>query len=320
MGKLLLVLTGGTICSFAENHVKSPDTQAALPLLLKSFEKSGSPYADTEFDVINLMQELSENLQLEHLNRMRECLCQVDWDEYDGAILAHGTDTLSFTAAFLSVTLRGLLKPVCLLSSRQMLGQPGSNGEANFAAAVAWIKERHLGGVYVPYENTNGKLYMHLGEELFGCDAQDDFYSMTMGQGMPAPWKRILFPNPLTIKNNVMLIAPYVGLDYSALRLDGKRAVLHGTYHSGTACTKGDNNNLLVFLERAKEAGVLVFLEMGHEKQGMMDGDIYESTRALLDAGAIPVYDKTTEMGYMKLLTACALYETDEEIRQFMEE
>ena len=92
MGKLLLVLTGGTICSFAENHVKSPDTEAALPLLLKSFEKSGSPYADTEFDVINLMQELSENLQLEHLNRMRECLCQVDWDEYDGAILAHGTD------------------------------------------------------------------------------------------------------------------------------------------------------------------------------------------------------------------------------------
>ena len=320
MGKILLVLTGGTIGSSTQDHIKSPDAKTALPLLLHSFCHSDSPYCQTEFDVIDLMQELSENFRLEQLNQIRECLCQVDWEEYDGAIVTHGTDTLSFTAAFLSVAMRGLLKPICLVSSRAPLGEARSNGEHNFAAAVAWIKERHLGGIYVPYENSGGRMYVHLGEELFGCDAQDDFYSLTMGQGEQSPWKHLFFPHPLTLEENVLLIAPYVGLDYSAISLEGKRAVLHGTYHSGTACTKGEKTSLLGFLQRAKAAGVMVFLEMGQEKKGLLEGDIYASTKELIEAGAVALYDKTTEMGYMKLLIACAYYQTEEEILAFLAE
>ena len=89
--KILLILTGGTICSFADDTgEKKPDAKSADFLIKEIFKKSDSPYKDAEFDDKILMNILSENMSPKHWNRVIEGLNKIE--DYRGVIILHGTD------------------------------------------------------------------------------------------------------------------------------------------------------------------------------------------------------------------------------------
>ena len=54
MEKILLVLTGGTICSFADiGGVKNSDCKRAFPLLIENLKNTGYDCSEFEFDIIS---------------------------------------------------------------------------------------------------------------------------------------------------------------------------------------------------------------------------------------------------------------------------
>ena len=58
------------------------------------------------------------------------------YDEYDGFVILHGTDTMSYSASALSFMIEGLTKPVIFTGSQLPIGVPRTDGKENLISAV----------------------------------------------------------------------------------------------------------------------------------------------------------------------------------------
>lgn len=347
MKPILLILTGGTICSFGDNENvnRDVDVKKAKRLIIENFENSSSPYRDTEFQVKYILDTLSENMTAARWNTLKEYLKTVDFDSYQGVIMAHGTDTLAYTACFMSLIMSQVDIPVCIVSSQLPLNDKNANGNRNFSMAVSLIRQGIPAGVYVPYENMNGEMYIHMGAHLMQCENYlDDFYSydavmadeteaaeyikkisrkknVSDGKREKNPAENVDLKKIQEISSCVLYIKPYVGLDYSMYRIDNKiKAVVHGLYHSCTACVerrtkeeKYTSASILYLLESCKRFNIPVIAEPCHENV-----NIYVSGNDMIEAGAIPVYGMTSEMVYVKTLLGCAMGMEKESLTDFL--
>ena len=105
-------------------------------------------------------------------------LLAVDTEKYDGVIVLHGTDTLAYTSSLAAMVCRSLPIPVGFVGANYPLKHPKSNAFVNFRAAVEYLKAGGR-GFFVPYENSDGKTYIHLATRLTEADfLHDDFHSL----------------------------------------------------------------------------------------------------------------------------------------------
>ena len=322
MKKILLILTGGTICSFRDStgHNAS-DAGRAAPILTELLRNSDSPVKDTEFDVIRPLDTLSENMTVEKWNVLMDTLRQVDYSAYSGILIAHGTDTLHLTAPLLGVVMEGCPIPVGLVSSQRILDDPEANGGENFIRSVEYIAalsertesdEVNAGPVFTVYRNMDGVTYFHKGVSLLKCgDFSEDFFSVGMRtfeealsqidrgneeySGGKTGEMPLLKMKPL--RESVLVIEPYVGINYDNYDIGRVNHVLHLTYHSGTA----DSERVAAFIERCRKSGVDVYL-------APVQADFrYSTTAGLIDAGAKFMPGITMGEAYARLLLKDAL-------------
>ena len=119
---ILLILTGGTICSFSNsNREQSADTKKAQTVIVENFRKSTSVYSSEDcvaFNPISPLNMLSENMNINSWNTLINSLKEQNFSSCDGVIILHGTDTLAYTASLLSLLLAGITVPVIMVSSQ----------------------------------------------------------------------------------------------------------------------------------------------------------------------------------------------------------
>ena len=280
------MLTGGTICSFEdENGQRHTNAKRT---------KIETSVTDTQFVKRIPYDVLSENMTVERWNTLVSKLKAYNFEQYKGVIILHGTDTLAYTANFLSIIFSGAKVPVFLVSSQLPLDNPKANGYDNFKTAVKLINDNILANVYVPYRNSDGKMYVHLASRITQCpNYSDDFTSVNGNIIKKCKQELRLFENLIRLKPNVMILKPYIGLDYSALNLKKIKAVVHGTYHSETVCVNCTNKNHSV--NYLLDKGITVIISPC--KKG-----VYDSTVDAIENGVIPVYGMTDEMLYVKTL------------------
>ena len=325
--KILLILTGGTICSFPdENGEKSPHTEKAERLIRTIFKNSGSKYSQVEFDDKVPLNILSENITLDSWNKLVSAIRGYNIDDYRGVIILHGTDTLAYTSSMLSLLLAGSSVPVFLVSSQLPLTEDGANGNDNFKVAVHLIMEGIKPNVYVPYRNMDGKMYVHLGAHLCQCPVlSNDFKSMDpyyiedvdnpQMAGIPFESNEDIIKKIGMFTPSVLMISPYVGLDYSRVKMSGIKAVVHGTYHSQTLCVEKTRRNdniscysVLKLKKCFKKTGkkVPLFLQPSNY---VLSGNVscYETTAEVVRQGAVAVWGMTEEMVYVKTIVGVAL-------------
>ncbi len=289
--KILLVLTGGTICSFedekGQRHTNAKKTKIEACVTGSEFVKR------VPYDV------LSENMTVDRWNTLVSKLKSYKFEQYKGVIILHGTDTLAYTSCFLSIVLAGAKVPVFLVSSQLPLEHNNANGYDNFKTAVKLINDKITPNVYVPYRNSDGKMYVHLGSRITQCpNYSDDFFSVNGNLTAKCQQTLRLFDNKINVKPNVLFIKPYVGLDYSKFNLRNIKAVVHGTYHSQTVCI--DCNNKRFSIKYLLDKGITVILTPC--KKG-----VYESTVNAIKNGVIPMFGMTEEMVYIKTLIGLSL-------------
>ncbi len=326
------MMTGGTISTTAgESGHLFANGEKTVSLLSEELQKSGS--FDIEFEYCHPLDVLSENMTFPRLNILLNEFRKVDKSRYDAIIVAHGTDTLAYTSSLLSLALAGWWdKPIFLVSSDYTLTDPRANGHDNFRAACELAISGFGAGVYVTYRNSDGVIYLHNGAHLRQCgNFTSDFYSEDMCSYTEAKPYKIKAEHPIlhmdfTLTENVMRIEPYVGIDYSNYRI-GKniRGVLHGSYHSATACVerRGDGQpytkrSLLYLADRCKEVGADLFLSPLPEDMRSTSG-VYSTTAEIIRAGIKPIFSLTNEAAYMKLCLAYSLGYEKEEIIPFLE-
>lgn len=302
--KILTVFTGGTIGSTKSEGVISPDSENSYKLIEMYSKKDKK----VEFTAVQPLNILSENMNGKFLTQLYKCISSYDLSEFDGVIVAHGTDTLQYTAAYLSYAF-GLCKtPIVLVSANFPLEDERSNGFHNFCGAVELIRSRKGRGVFVSYANCEYFADIHRGakvlqhtaylDELYSIHdnifgeihgkefVKNDFYSEQQDEISLADCTE------LEETSDVLYVKPYVGMTYPQIR-QGTKAVLLEGYHSGTLNT--DSNELTKFCLDAEKCGVPVFLT------GAEQGFFYES-KLMFEKLKIEVLPPASPIAmYMKL-------------------
>ncbi len=92
---------------------------------------------------------LSENMRIEHYNKMAEAVKKELDSGSEGVIITHGTDTMHYTSAALSFILEGLDKPVVLVGAQRSSDRASSDAYLNLINAAYFIKETKEPGVFI---------------------------------------------------------------------------------------------------------------------------------------------------------------------------
>ncbi|MGN0449724.1 MAG: asparaginase [Ruminococcus sp.] len=302
--KILTVFTGGTIGSTKSEGVISPDSENSYKLIEMYSKKDKK----VEFTAVQPLNILSENMNGKFLTRLYKCISSYDLSEFDGVIVAHGTDTLQYTAAYLSYAF-GLCKtPIVLVSANFPLEDERSNGFHNFCGAVELIRSRKGRGVFVSYANCEYFADIHRGAKVLQHTAySDELYSIHDNIFGEIHGKEFVKNNfyseqqdeisladctELEETLDVLYVKPYVGMTYPQIR-QGTKAVLLEGYHSGTLNT--DSNELTKFCAEAEKCGVPVYLT------GAEQGFFYES-KLMFEKLKIEVLPPASPIAmYMKL-------------------
>lgn len=335
MKRILVVFTGGTIGSTAKDGTINTNNNAPFKLL-QLFKQRFPNHDSIHFDTLQPIQILSENLAPAAWTVIIEAIESAQPEQYDGIIITHGTDTLAYSAAAFSFYFHALAKPILLVSSDYPLENAKANGLANFICAVEFIQQNIAEGVFVPYRNAGQTLQLHRGSRLT-CSLQlsGDFYSVQNKSFLQFDGHRFISDkvsaaevshdevsnNSLLLKpqfsNRILMIKPYPGLDYDHFNLDGIDVVLHDLYHSGTACATdqwGNGHSLLKFIQRCTEAGTPVYLAPAFKSE-----NAYQSTRELIEHGAVMIWNMSIEAAYVKLALAYGNFSEAQQIIEFLQ-
>lgn len=350
--KILIILTGGTICSFAnENGEQQSDTNKAKTLIVSKFRNGDSEFKAekyVKFETKRPIDILSENMTIRHLNTFLSQIKRYNFSRYDGVIILHGTDTLAYTSSLLSILLAGIKIPVFMVSSQLPLYEDMANGNDNFKTAVEHIVKGIKPNVYVPYRNDDlvdnkivSTMYIHYGSHLLQCQGNsNNFYSEDMKplksgeffEGTQANTDDMLLYKCAKLKNCVLKIDPYVGIDYSRISLKGVKVVLHHTYHSGTMSVNPYNKSpqpemeqnidyskdSIMYLKKRIDASK-THTELYIEPCDREKTYLYETTGIVLRSGVGTSFRTTSEMAYVKLLTGCALGYFGQQLQAFID-
>lgn len=329
MTNILLVFTGGTIGSQVDNG--TIDTRATAGFkLIHLFQQCHPAQARVRFKTLQPIQILSENL---HPTFWQQVIAAIETEEladFDGIIVTHGTDTLAFTAAAFGVYFNHLKIPLLLVSSNLPLDNPEANGLKNFICAVDYILQKQEAGVFVPYQNPEQPMHVHIGTRLSSClPLSGDFISVQSRAYLSYADGEFRQLHPLpppeapthTLKNQfarILLLRPYPGMNYADYHLHGVDAVLHDLYHSGTACASrqwGPQHSLIDFSQRCREANIPLYLA-----PSLQSDAAYSSTRDILSHGAKMIWNTSLETAYAKLALAFAHFNDSQTINTFLEQ
>ena len=310
--KILVIPTGGTICT-GEN------ARGTLSIVVRAGIKIVESYKtnhkdDTTFDVCDNLMILSENMTIEKWNKILDTYRKnIKNDNYDGVIILHGTDTLGFSASLFSIVLKDTEIPVIFVSANKPLDDKLSNGSENFAKAVECIVTGIAPNVYVAYKNiSDGSMNLHLASRICQCgNYSEDFYSVSPKEIKKSTTKPI--PEDLTLKNCILKITPYVGMDYAGFDIKNYKAILHTAYHSGTVCVDEGTHSVKYLAEKCEEHGVDLYIS-----PSVFNGKVYESTEKVRKENIMPLYGMTDECTYAKLVVAYSMFSDKSEIEEFI--
>ena len=350
MTKILLILVGGTICTLMNKEGFLSVNREAGVLLKENYLDSDSPYAaSVDIEATENLYVLSENMTVGKWNEITDTYRRyTENKKYDGIIMAHGTDTLAYSAALFSMLLSGTDIPIFMVSANKSLKSPESNGNDNFRCAVECICRGIKPNVYVPYKNlSDGKMYLHLASRLRQCENySEDFHSSEeldiseiseenytlyfekLDKMYPQNRrKKANIPLDRKLKNCILYLAPYVGMNYSSYNYSGFSAVLHGTFHSGTACaektegcSKYGENSILYLLDKCfnAEKPIDVYFSPSVLKRGAYETVSVIGEHSVNGKKVEFMYGYTYEMAYAKLLIAYSMFDNQEERNAFI--
>ena len=330
MKNILVVFTGGTIGSIVSNHAINTNTEQSHQII-ERFKAVYSNKKEICFKAIQPLQILSENLHSSDWKTLIQSIESEDLSQFDGIIVTHGTDTLSFTSSALSLYFNAIKIPLLLVSSNYPLDHPQANGLINFNCAINFIQQRSEVGVFVPYKNTSAIFTdIHLGSRLSSClPLSSDFISIQNKVFLQFNGKsfhkehsinlELQQPTPLKphFSTRVLLIKPYPGLDYSQFSINGVDIILHDLYHSGTACVSpqwGDNYSLLQLIEKCRSLNIPLYAA-----PAIKEVNSYDSTNILIEAGAKMIWNISLESAYAKILLGYGNFNQPKKIEYFLQ-
>lgn len=312
--KVAIISTGGTIASRVDYR-----TGGVRPALTASDLYSVVPELANiaRIDAEILFSLFSENITPKHWSEIAKTVAGQIEEGVDGVVVAHGTDTLGYTAAALCFALQKLPVPVILVGSQRSADRPSSDAASNLIGAVAAAAKAPFAEVAVAMHETPSDRFVTLykGAKVRKChtsrrDAfksvnavplakmEDEKITMLTEHYRKRDLTRKLVLKPefddrvALVKfypsTNPKIIDWYVEEGYRGIILEGT-----GLGHVGKYCFEAVRNAVRKNVAVAMTSQCI---------WGRVNMNVYDQGRDLLALGVIPLEDMLPETAAVKLM------------------
>lgn len=332
---ILVLHTGGTIASRV-SYEKGGVEPAFDPEDLVEMYPELDEEVNIHSDVI--AQMLSEDMEPEHWIKIAEEIDNVK-DDYDGIIVGHGTDTMSYTGAALSLMLQGLDTGVILVGSQRSSDRPSSDAAMNMHCASKFLTETDFTGIGIcMHASTNDTVCnilpaqkarkMHtsrrdafepvnerpLGYVDYNTDdvttnfeQNNDEYEKSTELNKDVGWLRI---RPGMRPEEVDFV---IEQDYDGVIVEGT-----GLGHMPVNAFDENTQHHAEILEKLEELCEDTLVVMASQcLNGRVDMDVYSAGLKIQEAGVIGAEDMHPELAYVKLMWSLGQSEDLEEAEEF---
>lgn len=312
--KILLIYTGGTI-----GMMKDYETG-----VLKAFEFDNIYHRIPELSHLDCLIDSvafekaidSSDMNPKHWINIAETI-EKNYDNYDGFVVLHGSDTMSYSASALSFMLEGLSKPVIFTGSQLPVGDLRTDAKENLITSIqlAALKENGKSvikevGLYFEYKLYRGNRTTKINAENFQAFvsmnyptlAESGVHLKVMKENLLSPKTNAKLKVWKEFDQNVAIIKLFPGITEKILdgifNISGLKAVVLETYGSGNAPTE---KWFLNCLEAAVKKGIYI-VNVTQCSGGSVVLGKYEASEYLRKMGVINGKDITTEAAIVKLM------------------
>ncbi|MGD9900214.1 MAG: asparaginase [Calditrichaceae bacterium] len=268
----------------------------------------------------------SSNIGIKEWQILTE-LINARMDDYDGFVIIHGTDTMVYTAAALSFTLRNLNKPVILTGAQRPLSKLRSDARTNLIDAVE-LATMDIFEVLIVFGQ---KIVRGTRAKKVSISSYDAFESPNfplIGEiGLNIKLNKLLlyksaakysFLPGFNQKALIVSIVPSLKPEYYFPMLENDiEAYIFTGFGAGNL--PNTEPNWIPFIQNAEKLGKSVFI-CSNSMHGSVDLSLYESGQKALEAGAVGLADMTIESAYIKLLKILNITDIPGEIVSLMNE
>ena len=310
---ILLIYTGGTIGMVSDkqdDHLVPFDFSEVIHRVpeIRQFK--------VMLTVLSLDPPIdSSNIGVEHWVKLAQII-QVNYEEYDGFVVLHGTDTMAYSASALSFLLENLSKPIIFTGAQVPIGRMRTDARRNLITALE-IASAHLKGkplvpevcIFFNTQLLRGNRATKVESRMFNAFHSGKFPPLAhVGIDIEYNQTQIkpIAEEPLKVyqklEEQVAVLKLFPGITpavvKAVLQSDGLKGLVLETFGSGNAPTYP------WFLELLREAvgrGIVILnvtqCEEGEVRQGQ-----YETSLYLREMGVVGGTDMTTEAAITKLM------------------
>jgi glutamyl-tRNA(Gln) amidotransferase subunit D len=312
--KVTIISTGGTIASRVDYR-----TGGVRPALTAGDLYSVVPELANiaRIDAQILFSLFSENITPQQWTELAKTIASQVAKGVDGVVIAHGTDTMGYTAAALSFALQNLPFPVVIVGSQRSADRPSSDAATNLIGAVSAAAKAPFAEVTVAMHETTSddSIVFHRGTKVRKCHTsrRDAFKSvnatpiariknreLTM---LALDYRKRCASNKLVLKpefnDKVALVKFYPGMNPAVIdwlvEEDYRGIIFEGTGLGHISMKSFEA------VRRAVDKNVIVAMT-SQCIWGRVNMNVYDAGRDLLARGIISLEDMLSETALVKLM------------------
>lgn len=312
--KILLIYTGGTI-----GMIKDADTGALKAFNFKKLIK-GIPelkLLDCTIETVSFEQPIdSSNMQIKDWQKTAS-LIEENYKNFDGFVVLHGSDTMSYSASALSFMFENLDKPIVFTGSQLPIGDLRTDAKENLITAIQIASLQDKGkpviqevSLYFEYKLYRGNRTTKISAEHFNAFTSPNFPELVESGVHLNVNSPILLKQKTTKKlkvntsfdDNVLILKLFPGINktilHSILHTPNLKGVILETYGSGNAPME---NWFISEIENAVQRGLHV-VNVTQCSGGSVLMGTYETSTRLKEIGLISGKNITTEAAITKLM------------------
>ena len=319
--KVLLIYTGGTI-GMKEN----PQEKSLEPFDFNHLTREIPELKkiDCTIDAVSFKEPIdSSDINCEIWEEIGNIIYK-NYNEYDGFVVLHGTDTMSYTACALSFMFENLNKPIILTGSQLPIGMVRTDGKENLITSIeiASAKKNHEAiiqevAIYFEFHLYRGNRTSKVSSEHFDAFISYNYPNLAeIGVEIKYNYSNLLRKRQKKLKYNkgfdpnVLVVFFYPGIQFNniikIIRESDLKVVILLTYGSGNL---PKNKEFLSFINNHNND--FLFLNVSQCAAGYVEQNNYSNGAVLKDAGVVGVSDMTVEAAIVKSMFLINKYPND---------
>ncbi|HEY5687280.1 MAG TPA: asparaginase [Yeosuana sp.] len=311
---ILLIYTGGTI-GMIKDHKTGVLRAFDFKHLLKRIPEL--QLLDCKIDTVSFQTPIdSSNMNPDYWVQIAEII-ESNYNAFDGFVVLHGSDTMSYTASALSFMLENLAKPVVFTGSQLPIGDLRTDAKENLITSIQVASLQHLNKpvikevcLYFEYKLYRANRTTKINAEHFEAFASLNYPDLAeSGVHLKVNYEHLFKPNLKKslkvhkhLDNNIALIKLFPGISENLLKsifsTPNLKGIILETYGAGNCTTE---KWFIDLLQTTIKKGIHI-INITQCSGGSVIMGHYETSELLKKIGVISGKDITTEAATSKLM------------------